>query len=544
MRLQTKLLIVLLAGLLGVYGLASLVQRHLSLADINEFATTNLATEEQREWAWIQRLGTAVKASLDDAMNAGDMDKYSQILAAQKSVPDLQEISLVDYAGKITHSSVTSRLKQNLPAELQAELARTTNNLQRATPEAFALYHPIQATKSCLECHTEWKEGTHCGTLALQFSAAPLQTAQNSWTTFAHHFDRENLLTNAVIAVALGLITGALVAVALKFLMARPLTRLTAQLAEQARLVTEASHAVDSGSQSIAQDCTRQAASLEETSASMEELLAMTRRNSEHANRADSLSKETNAAADQGVASMKQMQTSMQNLQQSNAAVAKIIKTIDEIAFQTNLLALNAAVEAARAGEAGLGFAVVADEVRALSQRSAEAAKDTADRISSTLTNTDQCVTLCQRTSMLLDQIVTQAHGLSGIATQVAEASREQTAGIDQVNHAVSELDQVTQHNAAASEESAAAAQQLMAQASDLNQAVSGLRGLIHGPTKTHAGSQPPPPQTGRMSAARRVTKPHTTNNPIPPTAPLWTDRRPDPVKATECITTAAPRTF
>ena len=487
MKLQTKLLLVLVTGLLTVYGASCLVQRYLSLADIEEFATTNLGAEAEREWGWLERLSKAINTTLDDAMNAGDMDKFARLLAEQQRVPDLQELSLHDRTGKITHSSIPTRIKQSLPTELQTQLTTATGNIKFRTAESFELYQPIYATKACLECHVNWKAGEYCGATALRFSAAPLKTAEQSWATFNHHFGQENLLTTGVIAAVLGAMTVVLVLLALRYFMARPLTRLTDLLSEQARQVTEAAHAVESSSQSVANEASHQAASLEETSASMEELLSMTRRNAEHSDRANGLSRETTTAADQGVASMRQMKLSMQTLQTSNQDVAKIIKTIDDIAFQTNLLALNAAVEAARAGEAGLGFAVVADEVRALSKRSATAAKETADKIEHTLTNTDQCVGLCNQTSALLDGIVTRAHGLEELATEVANASKEQSSGIGQVNQAVSELDSVTQHNAAASEEGAAAAQQLKAQATALTQAVADLRTLVNGAGKSNS---------------------------------------------------------
>jgi methyl-accepting chemotaxis protein len=432
---------------------------------------------------------------------AGDMDKFTKLLAPNSSVSGSARTFACSIApARLLIRRCPARVKQTLPAELQTQLASATVPLKQRTADSFELYQPIHATKSCLDCHVNWKAGEYCGATVLRFSAAPLKTAEQSWTTFNHHFAQENLLTTGVIAAVLGAMTIVLVLLALRYFMARPLTRLTNLLSEQARQVTEAAHAVESSSQSVANEASHQAASLEETSASMEELLSMTRRNAEHSDRANELARETTTAADHGVGSMRQMKLSMQTLQTSNQDVAKIIKTIDDIAFQTNLLALNAAVEAARAGEAGLGFAVVADEVRALSKRSAAAAKETADKIEHTLTNTDQCVGICNQTNELLDGIVTRAHGLEEIATEVASASKEQSAGIDQVNQAVSELDRVTQHNAAASEEGAAAAQQLKAQATALTQAVADLRTLVNGAGKSN--STTPAPQRRDFVAA------------------------------------------
>lgn len=269
------------------------------------------------------------------------------------------------------------------------------------------------------------------------------------------------------------------------WLVARGITRPVLQVVERlqngADQTDSAAGQVSASSQSLASGASQQAAAIEETSASMEELLAMTRRNADNSNRANELSRATRTAADQGVTSMGKMSASMQSLQTANQEVAKIIKTIDDIAFQTNLLALNAAVEAARAGEAGAGFAVVADEVRALSKRSAAAAKETEEKITGALTGSNQCVALCQQTAGLLDRIATHARALEEIATGVAGASNEQSSGIGQVNEAVTQLDSVTQQNAAAAEECAAAAQQLKAQANGLNHAVIELRALVNG---------------------------------------------------------------
>jgi methyl-accepting chemotaxis protein len=190
----------------------------------------------------------------------------------------------------------------------------------------------------------------------------------------------------------------------------------------------------------------------------------------------------------------------------SSDETAKIIKTIDEIAFQTNILALNAAVEAARAGEAGMGFAVVADEVRNLAQRSAQAAKETATKIEGSLTRTTQGVEISAKVAASLDEITAKVRQVDELVAEVAGASREQTEGITQINIAVGQMDKVTQSNAANAEESAAAAEELNAQAETMKQSVGELQQLVDGHRQG---------ATGRPAAAPRWLKAASPTKPL-----------------------------
>ena len=195
--------------------------------------------------------------------------------------------------------------------------------------------------------------------------------------------------------------------------------------------------------------------------------------------KANDLAKQARAAADKGAGDMQAMSAAMEAIKVSSDDIAKIIKTIDEIAFQTNILALNAAVEAARAGEAGMGFAVVADEVRNLAQRSAQAAKETAAKIEGAITKTGQGVEISTKVAQALNEIVAKVRQVDELVAEVAGASREQTQGITQINMAVGQMDKVTQSNAASAEESASAAEELNAQAASLKQIVHDLQTLV-----------------------------------------------------------------
>jgi methyl-accepting chemotaxis protein len=265
----------------------------------------------------------------------------------------------------------------------------------------------------------------------------------------------------------------------------RVLHRVAGEIDRASEEISLASGRISSSGQSLAQGASEQAASLEETSASLEEIASMTRRNAEHADHAKKLAAQTRSAADTGFTDMRDMSQAMDAIKSSSNNIGKIIKTIDEIAFQTNILALNAAVEAARAGEAGMGFAVVADEVRNLAQRSAQAARETADKIEDSITRSQRGVEISAKVAASLQEIVEKARTVDELLGQIAAASVEQSQGITQVNTAVNQLDQVTQTNASSAEENAGAAENLNTQAAALKSDVGALARLVGNLSRT-----------------------------------------------------------
>jgi hypothetical protein len=284
-----------------------------------------------------------------------------------------------------------------------------------------------------------------------------------------------------------------------------PIAGIVTSLRAMSEQTASAAGEVATAAQSLSQGATEQAASLEETSASMEEMASMTRQNAENSQTAAALMGEVDAKVQGSNAALGDMVASMASIQESSQQVAKIIKTIDEIAFQTNILALNAAVEAARAGEAGMGFAVVADEVRSLAQRSAQAARDTAVLIEQSIQRAQGGNARVEQVAAAIAGITESVTKVKGLVDQVSQASRQQSQGIDQVSQAISQMEKVTQTTAATAEESAAASEELTAQAQGSMQVVTRLEELVGAGTATMAAAEVSRPKTGD-ERARAVT--------------------------------------
>jgi methyl-accepting chemotaxis protein len=268
---------------------------------------------------------------------------------------------------------------------------------------------------------------------------------------------------------------------------------ITVDLNRGAKHTSSAARQVAIASQTLAGGASEQAAAIEETSTSLEEMSAMIRATADNSQKAKNLASEARADAGAGLGTMALMSQAMEEIGTASADVSKIVKNIDEIAFQTNILALNAAVEAARAGEAGAGFAVVADEVRSLAQRSAAAARETAEKIEVAIFSARRGAERSAEVARSLKEITDKVVATDMLVAEIATAAREQAHGLSQVNTALSQMDRIAQSNAASAEQSAAAAERLDAQAASLKQSVARLEGLVGRRDAAHHGELPEP---------------------------------------------------
>ena len=317
---------------------------------------------------------------------------------------------------------------------------------------------PSLAQETCLGCHNVPK-GSVLGVTSISVS-----TESN---------DRAMATLNETLA---GVFLGAVILevvlcfVLLTYTLVRPVSVTVERLVRDARSIEETSDTVTSFSRELSKAAGEQAASIEETSASLEEMASMTRQNAENSSQAHTLADEARTAVDEGRRAMARMTEAITKIEGSANQTAKILKSIEEVAFQTNLLALNAAVEAARAGDAGRGFAVVAEEVRNLAHRSGEAARNTAELIRESQRNAQNGVLVSREVGDTLEHIDTRVSGLTQLIGEVAAATQQLSQGIEQINKSVAHMQEITQLNAANTQRSVAVGEDLSEQAHELDE--------------------------------------------------------------------------
>ena len=414
--------------------------------------------------------GQALQQAADVRFLVADLKARERLVVVATAKQDTAVMTLETQTIKEEYATLKTAIAAlNTASQGNAAVIEKSNGIadaMRAWAEQWSKTEDFAKKLSALDA----AESTDAGR---RYSDQAADLAKTIQASMSEQFARDKAAAASIYSwvralIGLTLLVGAALGAAVGYAIKRinyTLRHSTAQLRAGSEHVLQAAAQVASSAQTLSRGVLQEAASLEETSASMEEISSMTRQNAEHSLDAARLVAEAETAVTNANDVLGEMVTSMANIKESSRKVSNIIKTIDEIAFQTNILALNAAVEAARAGAAGMGFAVVADEVRNLAQRSAHAAKDTAALIEESIARSDRGAQRVEKVSSSMQEITNSVVKVKSLIDHVSEASRQQAHGFEQVSQALGQMEQMTQNNASSAEASATAGEALNTQA-------------------------------------------------------------------------------
>jgi len=511
--------VVLLTLILGVTGIMAMGRINQSAVDLGENwlpsvrAVMELRTDvgELRRWQLAHMLSTDEKQlqtyeqRIDEtlAKTRADIDLYKTLISSPAEAAMLESVRGQWTAFLGDHAKMIDLSRKNLKEEARAiasgSSAKTLTEISATLGQLVKLNNEggDAARAAAAEVYAEarlWAIVLLVATVIVSMTLAlwmarivsrPLQEAVNLAQQVAAGDLTQDISAKSRCEV------GQLMQ-ALKD-MTGSLQTLVSQVRTGTDTIATASSEIASGNQDLSSRTEQQASSLEETASSMEELTSTVKQNADNARQANQLARSASGIAVKGGDVVGQVVGTMASINESSRKIVDIISVIDGIAFQTNILALNAAVEAARAGEQGRGFAVVASEVRNLAQRSAAAAKDIKTLIGDSVEKVDAGSRLVNEAGTTMDEIVASITRVTDIMAEITAASAEQSTGIEQVNEAIVQMDQVTQQNAALVEQASAAAEAMMDQAAQLTQIVAVFR--LHptaGSTARAASAAPP----------------------------------------------------
>lgn len=526
------LAVAILTLTVGVVGFFSLQSTSQTISSLGKESIPSIVAIEEVKSSMLQIktiLRTLTSAYISDEDYKLQMDKLAE---ARKAYAE--DIAVYDVIARTPQEDV-----------LYKELIRTLDISKAENNKYLDLYAKLKAAKTKPEdISRQLTELANGGETSDSFDA--MMKALNEHIAFLNQYygkdqvdvaiNLANFLNILMLSISgAGVLIAMILGITLARSISRPITKVTGELREASKALESASLQVSSSSQELSSGSSELASSIEEMTSSLEELQSIIESNTKNVNQSEHLMQETSTESLKVTERMGELKTQLADIAGNSKKISKIIKVIDDIAFQTNILALNAAVEAARAGDAGKGFAVVADQVKSLAQKSAEAAKETADLIEIAIDSVAKGESLGQVVVDAQVIAVDKAGKVAVLLDEVNRASKEQLKGANQINQAVGQINSIVQTTAASSEENAAAGEELLSQAESLAGNVNQLNFIITGkasaeapvtrvaargnrtaargasankPAQASAGQLPQPGHQAPRRAATEVTKP------------------------------------
>jgi methyl-accepting chemotaxis protein len=503
MTLSKKIFIIMLGLFVGVSLLLTGVTTYLNrdgfsriLAEFEQsLDVMSDETEQSMQDMHLQSardLVSEIKIAIGESLQPGEAQKFLYIAKKQTEMDGLDEFSFYGPDGSVELSSDTEVVGRQVESDVWTEGAASRELVIRKDDAYLHMYEPLFVDADMARFNSEWTAGQFYGMLYVKLNKTlinsvlaserrTIKTAVDESRAAFGKIQNRSLLFNAIALVA-GL---TLIAIALRMVITKqihePISEAVDKLMHNAVYLTHSSTQLSDGGQKIADNSANLAMRIEQSSSTLATIKDQTRSNASTANEVKKVTNELLESTETGRIAMTHMNESIQATRERADDTARIIKTIDEIAFQTNLLALNAAVEAARAGDAGKGFAVVAEEVRNLAKRSADAAHDTSQLIAESVSSSELGVNSCADVTRILETIVEGMDKVNGLVNNVAKVNEDQAERVSDVNGAVSQLDALTQDNAAGAEETASSANELNTQAQQLTQLANTLHTILEG---------------------------------------------------------------
>jgi methyl-accepting chemotaxis protein/methyl-accepting chemotaxis protein-1 (serine sensor receptor) len=478
-------------------GFATLLLLTAALAVTSVYAMNSLNSELDRV---VHRIWTRADNTSQLAGTLTELIGHQQAILLRSVLSDaagLERSRAASAEAEMRLERLFSELSPTLDSAHDRELVTDLQNkarLARAVREDVARLMAAQQMSDALKLVTEKLVPAYED---IQRQAHSFLADQRQKMSAAAEQAQSHAAANRVVAfgaIALTAVCAFMMTLALRRMIAE-LNAMTTEVAKGANQVARAAAQMNSVSQSLAEGASEQSASLEQTSASAEEINSMVHKNAESSRTAANFTSSANRLLTGTNQKLSQMLESMKDISTSSEKISKIIRVIDEIAFQTNILSLNAAVEAARAGEAGMGFAVVAEEVRNLAQRCSQAAKDTSVLIEESIAHARKGKVRLDEVAQAMQEVTANAGEIGKLSGEVSSGSDEQARGIEQISQAIIKIQEVTKKNSASAEEGAAAGAQMRAESEHLNHAVRRLRLTLGIAEDSSGGSLPLKPR-------------------------------------------------